>query len=686
MIRRPPRSTLFPYTTLFRSHVPAGAGVRVLLRRGPRRGIRLRDAHQVPRPPDFPRRRDHPQPTRQRQAPRYGGEDAAPARRRGGRVRFRCGARRGCRHPARVRRHRAGLRAPARHRLRARGYHLRLGAQRLEAGRLLRERRVHRRHPWEGLPRRDQGDREPGEQVSGRQVRRRPRHGRGESGVRVHRGGREPGPVRRALCLQERAGVRPGSGPGARRRRQPDDDALERVARDRGGGPDEHGAPVWRGRPRRAFPHVRHHLLGDAGPPGRGPEADRRAPRRDGGDRRLQLQQHHPPRGDLRGTSPHLPHRGRDLHRCGNGRDPLPARRLEERGASGRVVAGGPGDGRDHGRRLDAQQQDRGDDRAHRGAARAAARAGDLALRVFFGHIGSMSLAGFHPAVQRWFETRFREPTEPQRRAWPLIQGGRDVLIAAPTGSGKTFAAFLSAIDGLVRQGLEGTLRDETQVVYVSPLKALSNDVQKNLSEPLAEIGRTLAELGLPDVAIRTLVRTGDTPAAERQAMVKRPPHILVTTPESLYLILTSKRAREMLRSVRTVIVDEIHAVARDKRGSHLALSLERLEALAGRRLQRVGLSATQKPIDDIAAYLAGTSHLAPGPSIIDSGHARALDLAIEIPSSPLEAVMAGEVWEEIYERLAQLIAEHRTTLVFVNTRKLCERLAMHLSERLGVE
>ncbi len=301
-----------------------------------------------------------------------------------------------------------------------------------------------------------------------------------------------------------------------------------------------------------------------------------------------------------------------------------------------------------------------------------------------------MSLAGFHPAVQRWFETRFREPTEPQRRAWPLIQGGRDVLIAAPTGSGKTFAAFLSAIDGLVRQGLEGTLRDETQVVYVSPLKALSNDVQKNLSEPLAEIGRTLGELGLQDVAIRTLVRTGDTPAAERQAMVKRPPHILVTTPESLYLILTSERAREMLRSVRTVIVDEIHAVARDKRGSHLALSLERLEALAGRRLQRVGLSATQKPIDDIARFLVGnrpltTSH-SPLPEIIDTGHARALDLAIEIPSSPLEAVMAGEVWEEIYERLAQLIAEHRTTLVFVNTRKLCERLAMHLSERLGVE
>ena len=294
-----------------------------------------------------------------------------------------------------------------------------------------------------------------------------------------------------------------------------------------------------------------------------------------------------------------------------------------------------------------------------------------------------MPFAGFHPAVQRWFETRFREPTEPQRRGWPLIQEGRDVLIAAPTGSGKTLAAFLAAIDDLVRQGLEGTLRDETQVVYVSPLKALSNDVQKNLSEPLAEIGKTLGELGLPEVGIRTLVRTGDTPAAERQAMVKRPPHILVTTPESLYLILTSERARDMLRSVRTVIVDEIHAVARDKRGSHLALSLERLEALAGRRLQRVGLSATQKPIEEIARFLVGDRAL---PEIIDAGHARALDLAIEIPSSPLEAVMAAEVWDEIYERLAQLIAEHRTTLVFVNTRRLCERLARQLSERMGAE
>src|SRR6266700_987806 len=301
-----------------------------------------------------------------------------------------------------------------------------------------------------------------------------------------------------------------------------------------------------------------------------------------------------------------------------------------------------------------------------------------------------MSLAGFHPAIERWFASRFREPTEPQRRAWPLIRAGRNALIAAPTGSGKTFAAFLAAIDSLLRQGLDGTLGDGTQVVYVSPLKALSNDVQKNLAEPLAEIRHTLEALCLPDVEIRTLVRTGDTPAPARQEMVRRPPHILVTTPESLYLILTSERAREMLRGVRTVIVDEVHAVARDKRGSHLALTLERLEHLAGRRLQRIGLSATQKPIEEIAQFLVGTPRVpspdSRGPSIIDSGHARTLDLAIEIPSSPLEAVMAAEVWEEIYERLVQLILEHRTTLVFVNTRRLAERLTLHLSERLGVD
>jgi ATP-dependent Lhr-like helicase len=295
-----------------------------------------------------------------------------------------------------------------------------------------------------------------------------------------------------------------------------------------------------------------------------------------------------------------------------------------------------------------------------------------------------MPLAGFHPAIQQWFSGRFAEPTEPQRRAWPVIQQGGDVLIAAPTGSGKTFAAFLSAVDGLVRQGLNGELRDETQVVYVSPLKALSNDVQKNLSEPLAEIRATLAEQGLSDVEVRTLVRTGDTPQSERQAMLRQPPHILVTTPESLYLILTSARAREMLRSVRTVIVDEIHAVARDKRGSHLALSLARLDALIGQRPQRIGLSATQRPIEEIAQFLVGTGQAQP--TIVDAGHIRTLDLELEIPSSPLEAVMSAEVWEELNSRIAELITQHRTTLVFVNTRRLAERLAMQLSERIGAE
>src|SRR5438067_978245 len=295
-----------------------------------------------------------------------------------------------------------------------------------------------------------------------------------------------------------------------------------------------------------------------------------------------------------------------------------------------------------------------------------------------------MPLSRFHPVIERWFANRFAEPTEPQRRAWPVIQQGGDVLIAAPTGSGKTFAAFLSAIDGLVRQGLNGELKDEMQVVYVSPLKALSNDVQKNLSEPLAEIRRALAEQGLPDVEVRTLVRTGDTPQSARQAMLKQPPHILVTTPESLYLILTSERAREMLRSVRTVIVDEIHAVARDKRGSRLALSLARLDALIGKRPQRIGLSATQKPIEEIAQFLVGTNQ--PLPTIVDAAHIRTLNLELEIPSSPLDAVMSAEVWEEVNPRIAELITQHRTTLVFGNTRRLCERLTMHLSERLGAD
>ncbi len=298
----------------------------------------------------------------------------------------------------------------------------------------------------------------------------------------------------------------------------------------------------------------------------------------------------------------------------------------------------------------------------------------------------------FHPAVAAWFEARFGAPTEPQVRAWPEIHAGRHTLIAAPTGSGKTLAAFLSAIDGLVRQAADGTLGDETQVVYVSPLKALSNDVQKNLLEPLAGIRAELAARGLDTAEIRTLVRTGDTPAAERAQMLKRPPHILVTTPESLYILLTSDGGRRLLATARTLIVDEIHAVADDKRGSHLALSIERLDDLcrrtAGRNLIRIGLSATQKPIEDVARLLVGTAAVAadgtPRCTIVDAGHGRTLDLGIEVPGSPLEAVMPAEVWLEVYDRLTELIRAHRTTLVFTNTRRQAERVTRHLSDRLG--
>ncbi|HLW13820.1 MAG TPA: DEAD/DEAH box helicase, partial [Casimicrobiaceae bacterium] len=289
----------------------------------------------------------------------------------------------------------------------------------------------------------------------------------------------------------------------------------------------------------------------------------------------------------------------------------------------------------------------------------------------------------FHPAVAAWFSQSFAAPTEAQARAWPLIRSGRHVLIAAPTGSGKTLAAFLAAIDALVREGLAGGLPDETSVVYVSPLKALSNDVQKNLAVPLAGIRDELAALGLPDVDIRTLVRTGDTPQHERASMRRRPPHIVVTTPESLYVLLGSESGRRMLATTRTVIVDEIHALASNKRGSHLALSLARLDALVERPLTRIGLSATQKPIEDVARFLVGG---ATSFAIVDAGHVRPRDLALEVPASPLEAVMSNEVWLQVYARLADLIAVHRTTLVFVNTRRMAERVTRHLSELLGIE
>src|ERR671918_605605 len=264
-----------------------------------------------------------------------------------------------------------------------------------------------------------------------------------------------------------------------------------------------------------------------------------------------------------------------------------------------------------------------------------------------------MSLEIFHPAVARWFAQTFPAATPPQLQAWPEIKKQRHTLIAAPTGSGKTLAAFLSAIDDLVRLGLEGKLDDSTHVIYVSPLKALSNDVQRNLQTPLEGIQQELQTLGLPEVNIRTLVRTGDTPASERTAMTKRPPHVVVTTPESLYILLTSEGGRRMLETARTLIVDEIHAVVSDKRGSHLALSIERLEQLTANKLVRIGLSATQRPIEEVARFLVGTANLeadsTPRCTIVDTGHVRKLDLAIEVPSSPLEALMSNEVWEEIY-------------------------------------
>jgi ATP-dependent helicase Lhr and Lhr-like helicase len=295
----------------------------------------------------------------------------------------------------------------------------------------------------------------------------------------------------------------------------------------------------------------------------------------------------------------------------------------------------------------------------------------------------------FHPAVAEWFENNFPAPTAAQAEAWPAIRAGLHTLIAAPTGSGKTLAAFLAAIDDLVRQGVEGRLEDETQIVYVSPLKALSNDIKRNLEAPLAGICEALRRQGLPEFEIRSWVRTGDTAPGERERMRRTPPHIVVTTPESLYILIGSESGRKMLVTTRTVIVDEIHAVAPNKRGSHLAISLERLAALCGGSLQRIGLSATQKPIEAVARFLVGAGpDGGPGADcrIIDTGHRRARDLALEVPSSPLDAVMSGEVWQEVYDRLTELIEAHRTSLIFVNTRRLAERVTRQLSERLGSE
>ena len=290
--------------------------------------------------------------------------------------------------------------------------------------------------------------------------------------------------------------------------------------------------------------------------------------------------------------------------------------------------------------------------------------------------------AAFSPLVARWFETRFGTPTEAQAAGWPVIASGADALVAAPTGSGKTLAAFLWSIDRLLRRAAVGELAEATSVVYVSPLKALGNDVQKNLARPLAELRALAAADGAVLPEIRAVVRTGDTPASERQAMLRRPPHILITTPESLYILLTAEGSRRFLATAETVIVDEIHALAPDKRGEHLALSLERLDALVGRPLQRIGLSATQRPIELVGRLLTGAAR--PACAVVDVGHRRTLDLAVEVVDHELGAVATHEQWASIYDRVVALTATHRTTIVFVNTRRLVERVAHALEERLG--
>ncbi len=307
------------------------------------------------------------------------------------------------------------------------------------------------------------------------------------------------------------------------------------------------------------------------------------------------------------------------------------------------------------------------------------------------------ALASFHPAVRAWFERRFDAATDAQMRGWAAIGQGRDALIAAPTGSGKTLTAFLSSIDSLLKRGLAGDMPEGIDVVYVSPLKALSSDIERNLEAPLTGIRDVARGMGIEPPEIRTALRTGDTTQAARAAILREAPHILITTPESLYLMLTAERSRALLHDVRTVIVDELHALMRDKRGSHLMLSLARLDALCERRPLRIGLSATVHPIDEAARFLVGGSMLpdqqsphgdcaSPGCTIVNVGHRRDLDLRIEVPPTDLGAVATHEQWADIYDRLAELIAEHRTTLVFVNTRRLAERVAHNLGERLGEE
>ena len=305
-----------------------------------------------------------------------------------------------------------------------------------------------------------------------------------------------------------------------------------------------------------------------------------------------------------------------------------------------------------------------------------------------------MALEEFHPIIADWFRSRLGEPTDVQVASWPAIRSGKHALIAAPTGSGKTLAAFLTCIDSLLKQALTCELDDHIQVVYVSPLKALSNDIQKNLKEPLAEITERAISTGVLTPELRVEVRTGDTPQYVRQQLLKRPPHILITTPESLYLLLTARKSRAILDRVKTVIVDEIHAMASNKRGSHLALSLERLEALCPTPPVRIGLSATQRPLEEIARFLVGVGGAAPQNGkehsppvnchIVNVGQRRKLDVAVEVPGDELGAIATNAIWSDVYDRVADLIRQHRSTLVFVNTRRLAERVAHHLAERLG--
>ena len=306
-----------------------------------------------------------------------------------------------------------------------------------------------------------------------------------------------------------------------------------------------------------------------------------------------------------------------------------------------------------------------------------------------------MPLQSFHPVIQEWFLTTLGEPTDVQRASWPAIQSGKHALICAPTGSGKTLAAFLTCINQLLHQAIHGELVEGIQVVYVSPLRALSHDIHKNLQQPLDEISQLALSAGLLSPNIRVEVRTGDTPPAQRQRLLKHPPHILVTTPETLFLMVTARRSRELLTGVHTVIVDEIHALAPNKRGSHLALSLERLDAVATGRLVRIGLSATQRPLEQVAQFLVGKpSHREKNRQvslfessdchIVDVGHRRTLDLQVEVPTDELGSIATNAIWSEVYDRIAAIAKQHRSTLVFVNTRRLAERIAHHLSERVG--